>query len=96
MAPLYAHVEQVVNAENEQYFGLTPLHLGLWLVAASRTDATGRPWDAHLPFHLAAQTRWILRWLAVVPECPMALDGIYEGRDSEFLDMTALEESLDR
>ena len=67
-------------------------HFGLWLIAGARKDAAGRLWDAHLPYHRATGRARIAKWLAIVPDAPAALDGIYKNQDSEFLDISALEE----
>ncbi len=71
-------------------------YVGLWLVAGSRKDATGKLWDAHLPYERAPAAATIAHWLALATERPMALDGLYESEDAEFLDITALERNLAR
>ncbi len=65
--------------------------LGLWLVAAPRSDAAGKLWDAHAPIHSAPNLDWLSRSLKLSARTPMVLDALYENQDEEYLDAVALE-----
>ncbi len=66
--------------------------VGLWLVAAPRTDLAGKLWDAHAPLHgFAAAAETLRPWLALCPEAPMLLDVPYATPDEEYLDAVVLE-----
>jgi len=65
--------------------------LGLWLVAASRSDAAGRPWDAHAPIHSMPNLEWLAQLLILSPGTPTILDALYASQDEEYLDAVALE-----
>jgi hypothetical protein len=69
-------------------------HLGLWLVAGTHKDVAGKVWDAHVPIHRFAGETAARLWIAAVAGMPLALDGIYEGQDEEYLDSVALEQIL--
>jgi hypothetical protein len=64
--------------------------LGLWLVAASRTDAAGVLWDAHAPLHQAPDLGPIAAWLAAAPERPMLLDSVTSNSDEAYLEALQL------
>ena len=64
--------------------------LGLWLVAAPRSDLAGKLWDAHAPIHRASDPAPITQWLALAPDAPMILDAVYAHQDEEYLDAVAL------
>ena len=70
--------------------------LGLWLVAAPRTDIAGKLWDAHAPIHQAMQAGVVARWLALAPETPRLLDAVYADRDEEYLDAVALRRLVEK
>jgi hypothetical protein len=65
--------------------------LGLWLVAAPRSDAAGKPWDAHAPVHSTRSLDWLGRWLKLSFGTPMVLDALYESQDEEYRDVAALD-----
>ncbi len=65
--------------------------LGLWLVAAPRSDLAGKLWDAHAPIHRASDPAPITQWLALAPDAPMILDAVYANQDEEYMDAVALE-----
>jgi hypothetical protein len=69
-------------------------HLGVWLVAGSRNDSTGKLWDSHLPLHKATRLTTIMDWLALSPDLPIALDGLYASEDDEFSDIAELEKTI--
>jgi hypothetical protein len=66
--------------------------LGLWLVAAPRSDLAGRVWDAHTPIHGAPELNAIAQWLSQVDGRPRVLDGVYADQDQEYLDAKALDQ----
>ena len=65
--------------------------LGLWLIAAPRSDVAGKLWDAHAPIHSTPNLDWLARWLKLSAGTPMVLDALYESQDGEYLDVVALE-----
>jgi hypothetical protein len=67
-------------------------YLGLWLVAGARKDVAGKVWDTHFPIHRSARETAVKLWLAAFPGVPLALDGICETQDEEYLDILALEQ----
>jgi hypothetical protein len=69
--------------------------LGLWLVAAPRTDIAGKMWDAHAPIAAAPENQSITEWLKLNHEVPRLLDAVYANPDQEYLDAVAIE-SLSR
>jgi hypothetical protein len=72
--------------------GVLQARLGLWLVAASQTDQTGKLWDAHAPLHRGADRTGIARWMALAPGAPILLDAVLANQDEEYLDVLALEQ----
>ena len=68
--------------------------VGLWLVASSRRDATGKVWDSHAPVHLQPASENLARWLAVSPGTPAVLDAVLASQDEEYLEATALNRAL--
>lgn len=81
----------VGGSPSAEVVSLLKERLGLWLVAASRTDAAGHLWDAHTPLHQTADADSVARWIALAPDAPMLLDGVYGNQDDEYLDAVALE-----
>jgi hypothetical protein len=69
---------------------------GFWLVAAPRRDLSGHLWDAHAPVHRAAtaEAQAVHGYLGLAPQLPVILDAILEDADAEFLEATALRESV--
>jgi hypothetical protein len=65
--------------------------LGLWLVAAPRSDAVGKLWDAHAPIHSAPKLDWLARLLKLSTSTPIVLDALYASPDEEYLDAVGLE-----
>jgi len=65
--------------------------LGLWLVAAPRSDVAGKLWDAHAPIHSAPNLDWLARLLKLSAPTPTVLDALYESQDEEYLDAVALD-----
>jgi len=68
--------------------------VGMWLVAAKRTDVGGAVWDTHAPLHSARDAATIVPWLAVAPDAPMIFDAVHAHPDDEYLDAIALERML--
>jgi hypothetical protein len=68
--------------------------LGLWLVAASRNDVAGKPWDAHAPIYSTRDPEAFARLLALSPGTPTILDAVYANQDEEYQDATALAKAL--
>ncbi len=65
--------------------------LGLWLVAAPRSDAAGKLWDAHASVHESSEINAISRLMTLAPNAPRLLDAIYPTHDDEYLDAVALD-----
>jgi hypothetical protein len=65
--------------------------LGVWLVAAPRSDAAGKLWDAHAPIAEAPEAPEIGAWLATQQQAPRLFDAVYPDRDAEYLDAIALQ-----
>ena len=65
--------------------------LGLWLVAASRRDLSGKLWDASAPIHSSVDRDTLVRWLSVSPGAPLVLDALLADQDAEYLEVLALE-----
>ena len=70
--------------------------VGLWLVAASRRDLSGKLWDASAPLQSAADLDSPVRWLSVSPAAPVVLDALLADKDAEYLDALALEAAIGR
>ena len=68
--------------------------VGMWLVAAKRTDIGGAVWDTHAPLHSARDAATIVPWLTAAPAAPMVLDALHEHQDDEYLDAVALDHIL--
>jgi hypothetical protein len=64
--------------------------LGLWLVAGSQKDETGKLWDAHAPVHRDMDRAGIARWIALAPDAPILLDAVLVNQDEEYLEALAL------
>lgn len=60
--------------------------LGLWLLAAARSDAAGKVWDAHAPLADVREPPSIAEWMACVPEAPRVSDALLNGTDHEYLE----------
>ena len=68
--------------------------VGMWLVAAQRTDIGGKVWDNHAPLHSLRDFRTTARWMATAPAAPKILDAVYGNQDDEYLDAITLERML--
>lgn len=65
--------------------------LGVWLVAAPRTDIAGKLWDVHAPLQESNQQTAIMDWVATKPGVPRLLDAVYSTPDEEYRDALTLE-----
>jgi hypothetical protein len=68
--------------------------VGLWLVAAPRTDVGGAMWDRRAPLHAAGDAAAVASWLAAAAAAPLVLNAMYEDPDEQYLDAIALERML--
>jgi len=64
--------------------------LGLWLVAASQIDVSGKLWDVHAPLHRATGRNEIAAWLALAPDAPILMDAVFANQDEEYLEAVTL------
>jgi len=68
--------------------------LGIWLVAAPRSDFTGKVWDTHAPLHSLRDLKTTARWLATSPAAPKILDAVLDNQDEEYRDAVTLDRML--
>ena len=70
--------------------------LGIWLVAAPRSDLTSKVWDTHAPLHSVRDLKTTAQWLATAPAAPKILDAVLESQDEEYRDAMTLDRILKR
>jgi hypothetical protein len=70
--------------------------VGLWLVDAPQRDIAGRVWNGNAPIAGYQDRQSLAEILAIAPEAPLVLDGVYKNHDEEYLDAKALQEILAR
>jgi len=58
--------------------------VGLWLVAGSRRDVSNHLWDDHAPIHSEPRRDSLAQAIALCPEAPLLLDGVYSSQDEEY------------
>jgi len=68
--------------------------LGIWLVAAPRSDFTGKVWDTHAPLHSLRDPKTTAQWLATAPAAPKILDAVLDNQDEEYRDAVTLDRML--
>lgn len=68
--------------------------IGFWCVAGPRHDRAGQLWDAHAPVAGSPDGERIGGWLRLVAGVPVALDGLLEGVDAEYLESVAVQRLL--
>jgi hypothetical protein len=58
--------------------------VGLWLVAGSRRDGSFNLWDDHAPIHSQPERDSLAQAIALCPNAPLLLDGVYPSQDDEY------------
>ncbi len=64
--------------------------LGLWLVDAPQRDIVGRVWNGHAPIAGYKDKESLQKLLAIDPQVPMLLNGVYKNHDEEYRDVMCL------
>ena len=59
--------------------------LGMWMVGAPYSDATGNNWPFTMPLNGASAGASALKYTALSPNTPIALDAVYGNVDEEYL-----------
>ncbi len=70
-------------------------HVGLWLAAAPKLDIASRVWTYQGSLS-GRQDIDVKSWLAIAPEAPVALDGVYPTWDEAYLDLKTITDGLNR
>jgi hypothetical protein len=68
--------------------------VGLWLVDTPQRDIAGRVWNGNAPIRGYQDRQSLAKILAIAPEAPLVLDGVYKNHDEEYLDAKTLQEIL--